>query len=98
MTQLTEKHRVLAAEILEHAKYHYSDGGWDVIVECMGLDDIAQDIADYEEDEQTSVQTVTEALAAFESRVDVWSDQQKGAIIDGYGSEEAYEASMRGEW
>lgn len=98
MVEVTARHRELADEVLEHAKYHYSDGGWDVVVECMGPEEIAREIAEYVEREGISAPTATDAVGAFEERVGVWADQQAGAIVDGYGSQEAYESAMRGEW
>lgn len=63
--------------IKAHALAHYEDGGWDVIVECYGDEEIAETLAD------AGAITETEALQAFAYRVDVWADRQAEARYQG---------------
>lgn len=61
----------LVEAVKAHALAHYTDGGWDVIVECWDDDEIAEQIGD--------ASTVEDALAAFAVLVDVWGDGQADA-------------------
>jgi hypothetical protein len=54
-----------------YALDHYTDGGWDVVVETMDDHDIVNVIA--------GCSTLKEALAEFEPLIDVWSERQADA-------------------
>jgi len=60
----------LVAFIERHALANYDAGGWDVVVECYDVADIA-DVLD-----RAGATTEAEALAAFAPLVDVWADRQ----------------------
>lgn len=62
----------IAKYIYDYAVEHYNDGGWDVIVECWTINDIKNQIMDYESKE--------DALKHFESVVAVWADREADAI------------------
>lgn len=64
----------LAPAIYKYAEDHYTDGGWDVIVECWTLDMIEEYLI------KRGVRTFAEAIAAMKDLVDVWADQQADAI------------------
>jgi hypothetical protein len=64
----------LAPAIYKYAEDHYTDGGWDVIVECWTLDMIEDYII------EGGARTFVEAVALFKNIVDVWADQQADAI------------------
>jgi hypothetical protein len=64
----------LAPAIYKHAEDHYTDGGWDVIVECWDLDMIEKVI------EERGARTFADALEIFQSLADIWADQQADAI------------------
>lgn len=65
---------MLAKALYAHALDHYNDGGWDVIVECWSLDDIADRLA------TEGATNLAEAIEAFDSLVDVWADREWDAI------------------
>lgn len=55
----------------QYAKDHYTDGGWDVVVECWDdaeWDDLVESSEDYEAAEDT-----------LKGTVDVWADRQADA-------------------
>jgi hypothetical protein len=54
-----------------HALAHYSDGGWDVIVECWSDDQIL--------DATRGSRTVSGAVKMLSAVVDVYADQQADA-------------------
>lgn len=53
-----------------HARAHYNEGGWDVIVECWDDAEIAQLLV------EDAVTTEAEAIAAFVPLVEVWREQE----------------------
>lgn len=61
----------LTARVKAHALANYSNGGWDVVVECYEDAEIAAEIGD--------ATTFEEAIKAFEPLIDVWSDRQADA-------------------
>lgn len=65
--------QILAEALAAHALANYNAGGWDVIVECYDLDDIAQELA------EADAQSLQDAIAVFADRVDVWADGQADA-------------------
>jgi hypothetical protein len=64
--------KMFADQVMAHAKAHYTDGGWDVIVECWDNDELNELLADCHGIEH-------EAWRVLESLVDVWSDRQADA-------------------
>lgn len=64
----------LAPAVYEYARQHYTEGGWDVIVECWDNDMIEERII------EGGARTLEEALDLFRPLVDVWADQQADAI------------------
>jgi hypothetical protein len=62
----------IANFIYDHAKEHYGDGGWDVIVECWSITEIMEHIEDGESKEA--------ALEQFKSLASVWADRQADAV------------------
>jgi len=62
----------IAKYIYDYAKEHYEDGGWDVIVECWTIDDIANTLEDDE--------TQEEALEGFKSVAAVHAERQADAM------------------
>ena len=61
----------LVEAVKRHAVEHYTDGGWDVIVEAWDDADIADTIGD--------AQTPEAAIAAVAVIVDVYADRQADA-------------------
>ncbi len=68
---LTTGQAQLVKAVKAHALEHYSDGGWDVIVETYTDDEIAAQIG--------QARTVRGALAKFADVVSVWADRQADA-------------------
>jgi hypothetical protein len=65
----------VAPAIYKWAEDHYTEGGWDVIVECWTLDMIEDYIV------EAGVTTFADALALFrDGVVAIWADQQADAI------------------
>lgn len=65
--------RDLVAAVKAHALAHYDDGGWDVIVECWG----DQQIADALTSAVDPIRTAEQAIAHFANGVvAIWADQQ----------------------
>lgn len=64
----------LAPAIYKYAEDHYTDGGWDVVVECWTLDMIEEYLI------KRGARTFAEAIEAMKDLVDVWADQQADAI------------------
>jgi len=64
--------KMFADQVMAHAKAHYTEGGWDVIVECWDTDQINEVLEGVFGVEQ-------EAWNVIESLVDVWSDRQADA-------------------
>lgn len=73
----------LAKQLYKYAETHYNAGGWDVIVECMEISEIFEDLKEgYPEIDTRLSQPVKDfedALKVFESRIDIWSDRQAEA-------------------
>jgi len=61
--------------IKAHALANYEAGGWDVVVECFDDTEIRDTIGE--------ATTEGEAIEAFAFMVDVWSDRQADARIEG---------------
>lgn len=61
----------LIAEIKAHAREHYNDGGWDVIVECWDDAQIAETIG--------QASTVKGVIQKFRPLVGIWADRQADA-------------------
>jgi len=57
-----------AEQVMAHAVEHYNDGGWDVIVECWTIEDLA------------NARTEDGSWVGIEGAVDVWADRQADAI------------------
>lgn len=70
----------LAEAVLAEAQKRYTEGGWDVLVECWTVEDI---VARWKRDEaECSVplpRTAEEAIESFQGVVAVWADQQADA-------------------
>jgi len=65
----------VASALYKHAEDHYTDGGWDVIVECWTLEMIDEQLTKY------GICTFPDAVKFFgEGVVAVWADQQADAI------------------
>jgi hypothetical protein len=62
----------IAKYIYNYAQEHYNEGGWDVIVECWTIDDIANRLEDDE--------TKEEALESFKSVAEVHAERQADAM------------------
>ncbi len=62
----------LVQAVKDYATEHYNDGGWDVLVEAYGDDQIAEVIG--------KARTVKGALAKFKPLISVWADRQADAI------------------
>jgi hypothetical protein len=71
MVLLIEPTETLVAQVKRHALANYSNGGWDVIVECWGDDDIRAAIGD--------AATLERAIARMAEVVDVYADRQADA-------------------
>ncbi len=65
----------LAKGVMAHAEAHYEDGGWDVMVECMTIEDIADEIDKH----GPRVRSVSGAIRSVHFMVDVWADRQADA-------------------
>lgn len=66
----------LAQAVIDHATKHYEEGGWDVVVECMTVEDI---VGGWEASDNPAPTTVEEAVATFAAPVSVWADRQADA-------------------
>jgi hypothetical protein len=65
----------VASALYKHAEDHYTDGGWDVIVECWTLEMIDDYLV------EAGVCTFPDAVKLFgEGVVAIWADQQADAI------------------
>ena len=62
----------IAKYIYNYAQEHYDDGGWDVIVECWTINDIANSLRDDE--------TQEEALESFRRVAEVHAEREADAI------------------
>jgi hypothetical protein len=68
--------RELAGQFYAYAEKHYSQGGWDVVVECWTLPEITEAFA------SEGVETMEQALAcSLAGAVDVWADRQADARV-----------------
>jgi hypothetical protein len=63
----------LREKIKAHAKEHYNDGGWDVIVECWEDAELDELIEEHQADSMSFVKTL----------VSVWKERQENARICG---------------
>lgn len=66
---------VLLAQVKQYALDHYTDGGWDVIVECFTDEELAEAIG--------GATTLKGALRKLRPPVSVWADRQADARICG---------------
>jgi hypothetical protein len=64
--------RSVIKAIREYATEHYSDGGWDVIVEAYDDQDIAEIVG--------NVSSLPGAIAKFATIINVYSDRQADAV------------------
>jgi len=62
---------MFADQVMEYAKAHYDEGGWDVIVECWEADQINEILLEQGDE--------VRAWSLIVSLVDVWSDRQADA-------------------
>lgn len=65
----------LVQALKTHAMENYNAGGWDVVVECYTDREIAEILT------EKHATTLDEAIAAFATVVDVWSERQADARI-----------------
>jgi hypothetical protein len=63
----------LARDLIAYATEHYTDGGWDVVVECMSAEEIAAELV------RTGAVTLAEAVRVYAPLVHVWADRQDDA-------------------
>lgn len=63
-------------QIQAHATSHYTDGGWDVIVECFNQQEMAELLDCVINGPEP---TLEEALKRLEPVVSVWADRQADA-------------------
>ena len=61
----------LIEQVKQYALDHYTDGGWDVVVECWSDAEIAVKIG--------YAVTLEEALNEFRPLIEVWADRQADA-------------------
>lgn len=74
---MPEEMFAIAQAVMDHAGAHYTDGGWDVIVECWELSDIIQAVVDVG---KVWPCTKGEAIEILEvTMVAVWADRQADA-------------------
>ncbi|WMI34803.1 hypothetical protein SEA_MARAV_81 [Streptomyces phage Marav] len=70
-------------ELVEHVKRyaleHYNDGGWDVVVECWGDEEIRNWLETQAGTELTVPATPDEAITKMMILVDVWAERQADA-------------------
>jgi hypothetical protein len=66
--------------VRDHALAHYNDGGWDVVVETMEVDEMVAWITrDAPELLGREALTLADVIAVFETPVAVWADRQADA-------------------
>ena len=58
--------------VKDHARAHYNDGGWDVVYECWGREEVEIVVDECAGD-------LDEAWRIIEACVDVWADRQADA-------------------
>jgi hypothetical protein len=68
-------YRSVAEDIYAHAVAHYNDGGWDVIVECYGVEGLVQFLL-----KTPLPRSDRECWELVESLVDIWADRQADAV------------------
>jgi len=82
-----EQKYALARRVMEYAKANYGAGGWDVIVECWTLDQIADSLTYHHHYAgwEVDCRTLDEALkfSTIAACVDVYADQQAEARYQG---------------
>ena len=61
----------LTAAILDHAKAHYEVGGWDSVYECMGEEEIFEQLG------QAFTGTLDEAIAIIGEGAGIWDVHRK---------------------
>ena len=76
--------------VKKHAEEHYEDGGWDVIAECWGDEDIRELL------NEKKATTEREAIASFECIVSVWAERQADAAF--HRREAIGDEKQRAEW
>lgn len=70
----------LAASVLAHAQENYTEGGWDVLVECWPSAAIVEHWRTMEtEYGEVPPVTAQAAVASFATLVSIWADQQADA-------------------
>lgn len=65
-----------------YAQEHYSEGGWDVIVECYEDEEIRHALEVHEQFD-TAISTDAEAIQAIGQIVDIMNEQQKESWAEG---------------
>ena len=64
--------KVLVQAVKDHAKAHYEEGGWDMVVECMEDADIREDIAGCTTPEEAIARVGEVAGIYHDRRLDAW--------------------------
>lgn len=60
-----------------YATDHYTDGGWDVIVECFELQDLDDCLQCFPDGHEP---TLDEVIVALKPLIEIWADRQADAI------------------
>ena len=68
----------IAALVYAHAEKNYNAGGWDTIVECYSVSEIADELV------EANITTEEAAIAHFTFSTDLWRDRDEefGAIAE----------------
>lgn len=67
----------LAEAVMKHAEAHYEDGGWDVLVECWTIDEIAARLEERLDADQLTPEAAIDSFRTLE--VSVWADREADA-------------------
>lgn len=70
----------LVDEVKQYAVEHYTEGGWDVIVECWSDGEIAEVLRGEHVKGWRPSRSAQGAIARFKPMVAVWADRQADAI------------------
>lgn len=63
----------LVEGVKKHARDHYTEGGWDVVVETMDFADIAKIVFE--------AASVKAAIRRFKPMIEVWADREADAAF-----------------
>jgi len=66
----------IAQHVMEYAHNHYTQDGWDLIVECNSVSEIEAELA------KEGIKTKGKALQFYKDRVEILNDHRD--IIQGY--------------